>query len=63
MPREYFKQNYSLVSIKIEMDELEKDMRDLFHLPVVNDVIVSIYMGKLKRLEQLSKFKTSFYKK
>jgi len=63
MPREYFKQNYSLVSIKIEMDELEKDMRDLFHLPVVNDVIVSLYMGKLKRLEQLSKFKTSFYKK
>jgi len=63
MSREYYRQNYSLVSIKIEMDELEKDMRDLFHLPVVNDVIVSLYMGKLKRLEQLKKFKTSFYKK
>ena len=44
------------------MDELEKDMRELFYLPVINNVIVDIYMGKLKRLEQLKKFKTSFYK-
>jgi len=62
MSRARERQNYSLVSIKIEMDELEKDMRELFYLPVINNVIVDIYMGKLKRLEQLKKFKTSFYK-
>lgn len=63
MSREQYRQNYSLVSIKMEMDELEKEMRELFYLPVINDMIISIYKSKLARLEQLKKFKTDFYKK
>jgi len=63
MSREQYRQNYSLVSIKIEIDELEKEMRELFYLPIINDMIVAAYMAKLKRFELLRKFKTDFYKK
>ena len=62
MSRDIYRQNYSLATIKVEMEDLEKEMRELFYLPIINDIIVSVYMEKLKRLEQLKNFKTSFYK-